>query len=122
MPGATCIPLPPPDTQCEIQGEIDYDFGILENKKLQGARKSKVVNIECNRNVDVSIRLFDGKINMNGGVTSRLFIGGGDLKNGVAVSAKQGITPVTMDAELSVTGEAAAGIYSGEGVVTIEYQ
>lgn len=123
MPGSYCGKVPPPITQCQLMGDVVFDYGSLSAGVVQGATKTEYINVQCSASADVKITLIgENTIILGGGIASKLFINDNDLSTGASISISQGSQSVPIKSTLSSATKPTAGNYSGSGVIVMEYE
>lgn len=123
MSGSYCGGVPPPYTQCELMGDVVFDYGSLSAGVVQGATKTEYINVQCSASADVKITLVEeNTIMLGGGIASKLFINDKDLSTGASISISKGSQSVPITSTLSSATKPTAGNYSGSGVIVLGYE
>jgi len=123
IPGSYCGKPPPSLAQCDLMGDVVFDYGPIAAEAVQGASRTKFINVQCTDPADIVITLTGNRsINLGGGITSKLSINGVDLSYGARISAPKGSDSLRITSTLSAGAKPTAGNYSGSGVVVLGYQ
>lgn len=126
LPGSICAIAPPPIGHCDILADsVDLNYGNLSENELDGAVRSKTVNITCNQDVTLNV-IATGM--MSRGVSLRsddslyanLFINDRPGEEGDVIFVGKGqMTSIQVSSKLITNGHVAPGYFSGSGALIL---
>jgi hypothetical protein len=124
IPGSYCGAVPPTPETCDITGDVNINYGLVNQQNVDGAVKSEPLMINCTASTLLKLTLVGNKnidLGQNGNLTATLRMSGQDLANGVAVTAAVGNNSFMIDSTLHAPGLPDAGSFRGSGVVIMAY-
>lgn len=124
IPGSYCGNVPPATETCDITGDVNIDYGPINQQRVEGAIKSAPLRITCTARTSLKLTLVGNAridLGQNGTLTSTLTLLQQDLSNGVSVTSEIGQNTFILESRLHTTGSPVVGIFNGSGVVIMSY-
>ncbi|MCM2367784.1 adhesin [Proteus terrae] len=131
LPGSSCGIAPPPVGACQIiDGSVNLDYGEINENELNNARRSKNINITCNKDMSVKV-IATGMVSdriplrSDNSLYANLYLGtlnGGEYpgEDGTIIFVPKGrATSVSVSSVLRTNGRVEAGFFSGSGALIL---
>ncbi|WP_193016287.1 adhesin [Proteus sp. FME41] len=130
LPGSSCGIAPPPVGACQIiDGSVNLDYGEINENEIENARRSKTINITCNKDMTVKViatGMVSDRIPLrpNNSLYADLYLKGNTGEypgedGAIIYVPKNRATSVTVTSELHANGRVDAGFFSGSGALIL---
>ena len=120
-----CPTVAPAAVQCDISGNITIDHKSLPDNKLDGAKASTQLNLQCKGTTSVSVsasrtNTYGVRLRDDNSLYSKITVNGRDATAGINVPVNNNVvSPLNITSTLVSRGTVTPGAFSGSTVITV---
>jgi hypothetical protein len=120
-----CARVAPATVQCDISGNITIDHKSLPDNKLDGAKASTQLNLQCRGTTSVTVsasrtNTYGVRLRDDNSLYSKITVNGKDATTGINVPVNDNVaSPLNITSTLISRGTVTPGAFSGSTVITV---
>lgn len=108
-----------PSVSCTSPSELVLDHGNLQLGRVNGNKKTGIINVNCSGALSAKLLLLPDTINLAPGLTSKITVNGSSAEKTIPLSS--GVNNLSVESTLVDSG-AKAGRFEGSTTLVISYQ